>query len=541
MNQKIFNKGRLALAITGLLGAGLMSGCSDSGGGGGDSATSTYLPYYTADGSYFFADPAAPGTPIAIKHADTSAVNVFTDYQAFSIGATVNVGSDREGDAHFADTVIVSNNAFHKVNMTTASGAPALTQISSADLTGVSVCDQEVFTVPGNSAANIFFYVTEGTDAICDTNDDVAKYVTLSDSATTAPVDAPYGIPEDAIYDSTGNLSGWLLKNSNNLVIASKDFASVGTALNTTTTVDSVDIVNLDDSGVMTLIVYYAGGTGNGTIAQLDTVNNTLTDILTLGNASHNADKSDGSDYYFHTRGDGSTVGDAIYKLASDGSASSATKLVETAIGNDLGKLRITSNHVMYLRGGNIYKQSTTAATACGTATGLTDCTLLVDGSTNAVKTLFVSGAWVYYNTTSGATDVAGYIKEDGTGAGAHTGYSDFGASWVGRSRGLFAAVGANRTVETMVLSAYDVDLTAQTAGWKLTAYNASNNSAGVTLGMLETTDSVASTFSGNGSRVLVEVNNGNGIDIYYLDTAKASSLTQVTNTNADDENAINI
>ena len=352
-----------------------------------------------------------------------------------------------------------------------------------------------------------FVYRLPGTDAACNTADDVWKMLKAGMSASDSPV-AAYS-PVAAIHDiQNGALTGWLAKNGNSLFAYDAEFANpvllanfATNAVQTAVGPGGIVFLTIDDK-----LHAYNPNTSPATLsAPLHTVAASLVSAVT-----------DESHLYF---GDQTS----IYQVPLDGSGS-ANLMVTDATGS-IYSIVLTDTRVVYTNWTGGQLRSVPKAGGAVTDLGATWSLTGAAGSRIYFNTLVFGTPWIH---------TAHVIDDDGT-----NGLTYPAAAWtpVQQNWGYFGATGNSLPLGRMILRE-----NADAAPFTLNSYDPVTHTLVASLGTLPADLTGFTNFQftrlPNKDNILVQAYSyvNNSYDVLLLNTSTTDSLTRLTDTTADNE-----
>ncbi|MDH5228684.1 MAG: hypothetical protein OEY38_01290 [Gammaproteobacteria bacterium] len=424
----------------------LLSACSSSDNdpaGSGKTLTSFYLAFFDASNDMKMLNPSAPSTIVDATEADGStnfkvSSTATTTHNTFEVSvpsAKYNTGvlsNIHINSRLFTSTASAKSGKLLKMNAI-ASGSSSVSQISSE----LNACSGsfDIFPDYANVANSVIVYESDVTNTCGGSGTDM--FTSLGAADTDAPVSAYK--PVAAIYESTGAISMFLIENSNFLQsVTSLDTSNTASDLTPSVAVSSkVDLVGRSSNGDLIFLIddttlwHVNSSTLAATEITTPNVNTTATNFM-----------SDGT-YLYWSRS--ATLG--VYRVKLDGSETTSTLMLTPQSTILSGNLYLTSNHVVYTNGNNIYSFAKTTIDGIE----LDDATELTDGSAQVIdistgEISAVIGDWIYFGYLAdldmggSANDmVAAKVKADNTSYAAYTGDFEVStvtiygtASWVG-------------------------------------------------------------------------------------------------------------
>ena len=403
-----------------------------------DAVTKTFSFYINDAGNLYAVDPTNP-TAGSIEVKAGSSSLVVTDYHFIEHG-TYNSTTDTISDIHYPYLVVVNTDSpgpghsLFKINTLVSAGTPVASQLSNSS--GIDICSMDHVTNFASSSSAYFMFKEVATGGACSSSS--WKMVSISDTSTKTPDNIKKVI--SGTYDSTGSLTGFLLKDSNN------DLATVDTTLTTYTKINDassspINMLNMNPrrptpNKTGTIILSTDNTTGGKLYAY-----NMNSNAVTTANVLHTldafwVDNSKDENYLFFDDGTN------IARINRDGSAVSTN--IVTSVTTGITKLGITDNNLVFLNdAGSLYTVAKTSASVAESSTTLV--------STN-VTDFFTLGSNIFYNSLG----VAHYVDEDGsTGAGSISGAyagNATGAAWIGATESTTRSDELPKDKEHMIL-----------------------------------------------------------------------------------------
>jgi hypothetical protein len=215
----------------------LMFGCgSNSSSGGAVNPPATSYTSYAGTTGYFvaWADPASGsfssvsmGSYAGKKQVLHGSVDFLTG-TSLNQAAGVEVYKGSDGHIHQLDLTSTSTPVAVQLSSETAATIDDLCSFSgtgagpgvSYDYTGIFFAGD--LQNPTNSS---YFYRLPGPDGVCDTADDVIHLAKTGMNASTAPL-VSTGMPAVAVYNSSGGLTGFVMKSGAHLVLTDNNGAN---------------------------------------------------------------------------------------------------------------------------------------------------------------------------------------------------------------------------------------------------------------------------------------------------------------------------
>lgn len=512
----------------------------DSGSGGGG-ATNGYLFYRNPLSAV---DPANPGAPSIIEPtANLSQDSILADIAFITTdydGATKRSSNSRS----YAVMYVHTDGHFYKVY---SGNGGSLTPVQvSSESNADKTCDDSYFETArfndlANPEASQYIYFYSGADNTCYTPDDVYKMVRLNMDAATAPIDIPS--PVMVLMDSnTGAITGWLVMIGNALSRCDSDFANCYT-ITTTITGGAAAYANPVDYVVLNI---------DSKLHSYDVVSGTLSaPFHTVPSAvSYNfAIDHDGTYGYF-------SQDKTVYRYLLDGSAAPTEIYTET---KTIVTISLAGDYLILQVGSAPYSldEIKTVPKSGGVAESL------VSASSNLVPlVLAFSDTYLYYNLRNYVTTANGLYTMVPVAAGivsldnvSHNQYAD--SAWVGvtSKRNFDYSTGSHlsQSNDKMIL-AQGFNLSNGVGGYSAATLSTVDAQSGVletTLGEMPTTEGV-DNINCFGYTPYALCNTGIAltpvppvpslpfqVDMFFIDTATANSLTRITNTPNEDESLV--
>jgi hypothetical protein len=502
-------------------------------------------------------DTAASTTTYAGKKQILRGSTDFMSGAALAQAAGLEVYKGSDGHIHGLDLTSTSTPAPQQISSESAATVDDRCTLSGTEVTGanydyVGVYFSADLVTPTKSS---YFYRLPGPDGVCNTADDVFHMVTTGMSAPTAPI-VVTAMPVATVHTSTGDISGYVIKDGANLTLVDENFANptvLGTFANT----------------IGVAVALPVGTTQGYPTGQLYVVDG---NIVYVNYASHSvsaalfaipgwlptnpealfAGSPDSLYFSTYTPASGSTPASAaIYSMPSNGSA------VPASVDSEPGRVEtlvfpVSGTSLVWGVANPTYTIRTLPAA------GATARTLASSGNAG---TFIATASTVYYDTWTVSTDKttntvtrngtqSGIVGLDGTVIQAPLTGSTF-------VNGGEQAVWPNDTVTTT--TAYQTvfqvrNLTTVTvnnpqsgtvyvsdgvSGGTLVAIDTTSNQPIGTLGTLPTSNAtyLSGTFRASGHEGFLEVSTALSTedpltrDLYLVNSQTANSLVRVTNT----------
>jgi hypothetical protein len=553
-----------------VLGAALLliGGCgsSNSGSSGGNNPPPPAYTSYVGTTGYFvaFADPnsgtyqyASMGTYAGKKQVLHGSVDFLTG-TSLSQPAGVEVYKGSDGQIHALDLVSTSTPSPVQI-----SSEAAATTDDLCSFTGTSAGAGAYYDYAGiffsadlqNPANSSYFYRLPGPDGVCNTPDDIIHLVKTGMSSTAAPVVAS-NMPVTAVHNSSGGLTGFVMKSGASLVLVDSNAANpvtLGTFANPIGVAVALPVGTVQGypTGQLFVVdgnIVYVNYASPGVSASLFTIPN-----WTTTNA-HSSYAASPNTLYFaiNTPASGPTpASSTIYAMPADGSAAPA--VVDSEPG-PIVNLSVPVNSTNLVWG--VENQGFTVETmplSGGNPTVLVT-------STNADGTFVATATTVYYTTWNASYDSG---SKTYTRNGTTTGIVSLGGTVVQQplpNSTFLGAVEASPwpadtvTTQTPTITVFQVQnlstvtVTNSTtgevyvedgiSGGTLLAIDTTSNQTIATIGVLPNSAAVfgTDTFRNSQHTGFIEVYNAISTqepqtrDIYLLNSQTANSLTRVSN-----------
>ncbi len=402
-----------------------LMGCGSNGSsGGGHNPPPSYTSYAGTTGYFVaYADPssgnyayASMGTYAGKKQVLHGSVD-FLSGANLSQAAGVEVYKGSDGHIYALDVTSTSTPAAVQISSETAATTDDLCSFTGTSAgTGVNYDYAGIFftadlQTPTNSS---YFYRLPGPDGVCNTADDIIHMVKTGWNSTTAPIVAT-GMPVIAVHNSSGALTGFVVKNGNNLTLVDSNAANpvtLGTFTNTIGVAVALPVGTIQGYPTGQLFVVdgniaYVNYSSPKVSAPLFTIPSwTTTNAAAIYAASPTT-------LYFaiNTPASGQTPASAsIYSMPADGSAA------PTVIHNEPGHivtLSVPVNSTDLLWGIEDKSYSVESMPLAGGNT------TVLASSTNADGTFIATATTVYYTTWNASFDSATNIfTRNGTTSG---------------------------------------------------------------------------------------------------------------------------
>jgi hypothetical protein len=452
-------------------------------------------------------DTSCPGKPATVDAGTDVLSNIFNPAWVFLAG-TYDSATPAVTDVHnYAMVYANKNGHLYKTSALQNSGAPTPTQLSNVS-DAETICSTTVaatdFANPDNSQ---IVYQTPGSNSSCFDNDDIYKMVRLGMGSSDVPVSAKQPIGT-ALHDwSTGTISGWLVKDANDLKRCDANFANCSTSLLPNITYASQLLIAGSNRWLLEVdhVVYVYDGDANTLSAitpAIDGVNRVVTGSAT-----------DGGNFYFVT----SKEPKSIYVAPVVGSVK-ASKWVSDTTNNIIG-FTLSANTLLYWTNTGITK----VAKSDGSAT------TLIAGNFAGVAA--VNGKHVYYTyTDSNATLTAGMIDDDDGNTRLETANAGWRGFVTGTAWNLTDGFAATNQIQTLI-RADGYNAVTGFAGATLRSFNTATTAEVAVLGTLPA-DTTGIGCSSLGANALCTGSTPTGLtDIFSLNAETSGSLQRVTST----------
>jgi hypothetical protein len=231
--QRMFSYFVLAFSFL-FVGCG-SNGNSGSGGGGTNPPPPSYTSYAGTTGYFVaWANPssgtyasASMGTYAGKKQVLHGSVD-FLSGASLSQPAGVEVYKGSDGHIYALDVTSTSTPAAAQISSETAATTDDLCSFTGtsagagADYDYAGIFFSADLQTPTNSS---YFYRLPGPDGVCNTPDDIIHLVKTGWNSTNAPIVAT-GMPVTAVHNSSGGLTGFVVKNGNSLTLVDSNSAN---------------------------------------------------------------------------------------------------------------------------------------------------------------------------------------------------------------------------------------------------------------------------------------------------------------------------
>lgn len=519
----------------------------------GQATSSTRWLFYTDNaGTIKYVDPANPG-------ATTTAVTTTGSSLHTVVGASWDATNFAYTNLNNPNAVYVSGGKLFQVSAMKSSGAPGSAtnmpvQISS-EVTANLVCDvNEVANIPASNTK--IFYELPGADGNCATqNDNVTKWVNLSDNATTPPNSLASGLV--VTTNQNGNGVAWVADLTTGLPtnVLLVDMANSNTLKRMDLTNNNqITTIQANVGGVHILAqdttdrVFLRGqGATNNKLLYLYTVStNTLTTLVTGASKLHRGNPAgDGTNLYVAEETTGK-----LYKVPMTAATSNDVVTLLSSVGFPLGDpcgsddVVVTTSDVFlhtYVPGaggggcdGGSFAVDSAGLYRVSKANGAKTSVIDQAVGTGIFNVLAAKSLLIYnhlFASTPNLIPQAIIINEDGTAVFSSPTTCPGCGGWSAAIQApTFFVRTNNLPLSKIILEAF----TSSTAnGGTLTAFDAPTGTQGATLGTVPNTTPTLDSLFGSDfidtTTLLVGTQNGSANNfMFFVDAVLANSLTQV-------------
>ncbi len=419
-------------------------------GGGGSSGGGTTTISGSQDYSFFTSTAGGATTLKAFDPATNTITTIPTTSLLYETGVhdgTLDPTTLTTSNLHLSDVLFEDNGSYYSVSAA-QSDKLAVTQRSTYAGT---VCDQ-------SQDNNYLVVIDAGSNGTCSDSDDLVYAVTDKMASTDAPILLP-ARPSVVLFSDYSTASGLLYINgSGSLVYADASGQNPQTLL---AGVSSVSEMNTVGNSVLLNI--------DGKVEIFDKTAKSLSSAFYTTSGSLSRALSDGTNFYFFD-------GQSLIAIPVDGS--SGAMLVDTvAAASDINIGLIHNHYLVYYT----YDSGTSVRT-------IDSIDLTMPLNVNGIKLLATatipasislegySGDYVYYNLSTGSSDVRGNAADAIKVDGSSPAISITDANWVGISYAQTINTAEGISVKYLVVDKYTTDGLGNPTGGNISVYDAATD-----------------------------------------------------------------
>lgn len=473
----------------------MISTLAACGGGGSSSSSGGGTPVPSSQDYAIFTSTASGNTNLKAYDPVSGTISTIPTtallYEAAIAAGTIDPSTQSTSNLHISDVLYEDNGSFNSVS-TSQSGNLAVSQHSTYSGT---VCNQSLTN-------NYLVVVDAGPDAICSSSDDRVYAITTNMASTDTPILLP-ARPSVVLFSNYTTPLGLLYVSGGTLFFSDANGQNATALLNSVTSVSEMDSVG---NSVLLNI--------DGNLEVFDESNQTLSgQIYPASNPSSRA-YSDGTNFYF-------LDGKSIYAIPLNGSGYSSVDFgISTA--SDITLAGVHGHYLVFYTYDTNSKDRTIDSidlTKPNNVNGIK--TLVTSTYPASVSLMTFTGNYIYYELTSGNSDVRGDIAAATLIDGSGTPQGVTGASWVGYAYASnISADGLS--IASLILDKFTTDSLGNPTGGDISVYDTA-------------TDSVISSQGALPAGIVKFSGIGVGADIYgdFYDTGGSAYLAHLNVTMA--------